>query len=1163
MSKQTLRTKMWRGAAFEALSGLLIVSSVAAAADNGSSAEIADRRVRNAIFGDAFLAENVQGVRRRVAGMSAADRFAFLRQWILPESAGEASHGFRIGGEFTQTQPAPILERRTEAANAGQGAELVSPVYDLLDVARELGKLEVLRSQVEAIPDFADEDQQRAKLALLILIHLERRDRDAAAEIMDQFYSLAVAATPRGIADLWPQTLVVHRAASREGGRELIGDLLGLLYQRHAMRMDPNGIEFWHTHIAAWMARHQHLVTGNAAESFEAPDDLQDWVPVVRARARSRGVGHALARWRRNGAGEVHHLYGHQEEYLFYRSPLRGNFDITSEIGAYGSTQVLAAGTFCGPVSDGGLLEVGAFRRGVAGREPIDPPLGKFDAWVQYRASFRDGVCTVYLNGRPVRTIPLPEHYDPWFGVRSWWRNGGRFRNVVIGGEPEVPEEVVLSAPPDLAAWLPYHEESIGYPGARWQHVADPESTGWIVGRRGANLAGAFSESLLTYQRPLIEDGSIEYEFFYQPGEFEVCPAMDRLAFLLRPDGVRLHWITNAPFDSTDLSPDNVMDEPQNRRGPAALPLKPAAWNRLRLNMTGRTLSLTLNGQLIYQRELEAANRRTFGLFHYAGDSEVRVRNVVMRGDWPRSVPAASEQELADPLVVSLDAGLPRLKSVFKHDFVQDGLDAEYFQVRASPGAAQVSQRPDGLHVVRPATGAWASAEVAARFIARGDFDLVAEFDQFETSGDKDACIVLVARLADEPLHHCRALRNRIPALRQVFQTSLSSVDRNGKRNYVTKQFACEATSGRLRVARRGNEVFYLFAEADSPTFRLFGKEVVSTADTLPAGIDVSAIANGTATVSAVWKNLRIAAEELLLLPDPSAKPKNLLFVMNVDGTGLNQLTPELPEFPTHGSPDWSPDGKRIAFDAWTGTADSSHLFLVNADGSGLKDLGVGVMPTFSPDGRRLAFTWSSQGIAVMDIDGANREVLSEEGWGAQWSPDGKWIAYESRQNINGQSVSNITIIDVKTRRKRLLLEGDHASRYSQVFWNMEWSPDSRRLAFKGNLRVPVTGAASEMALTAVQGSTRGFQVLTLAQVQTDFSWHPDGRRILLSMNSAAHGGNRLFVCDVPTGEISLLPNQPLDQHNTSGVWSPDGKRIVFSSQRSPKPLVWRPNEAK
>ena len=70
--------------------------------------------------------------------------------------------------------------------------------------------------------------------------------------------------------------------------------------------------------------------------------------------------------------------------------------------------------------------------------------------------------------------------------------------------------------------------------------------------------AGDLSLSgLLRYQRPLMEDGSIEYEFFYDPDHFETHPALDRLAFILDPSGIREHWIGDGRYDRTDLAPDN------------------------------------------------------------------------------------------------------------------------------------------------------------------------------------------------------------------------------------------------------------------------------------------------------------------------------------------------------------------------------------------------------------------------------------------------------------------------------------------------------------------------------------------------------------------------------------------------------------------------------
>ena len=69
--------------------------------------------------------------------------------------------------------------------------------------------------------------------------------------------------------------------------------------------------------------------------------------------------------------------------------------------------------------------------------------------------------------------------------------------------------------------------------------------------------AGTNPQSLLRYQRPLLEGESISYDFFYDPGEAEVHPSLGRVAFLIEPNGVRVHWITDGTNDFG--SADNVV----------------------------------------------------------------------------------------------------------------------------------------------------------------------------------------------------------------------------------------------------------------------------------------------------------------------------------------------------------------------------------------------------------------------------------------------------------------------------------------------------------------------------------------------------------------------------------------------------------------------------
>ena len=84
--------------------------------------------------------------------------------------------------------------------------------------------------------------------------------------------------------------------------------------------------------------------------------------------------------------------------------------------------------------------------------------------------------------------------------------------------------------------------------------------------------------SRLAYFRPLRSGETLRYEFFYRAGETMVHPSLGRLAFLLEPEGVRLHWMTDdGGTDWTGLAADNAFDEPANRRGDKPLSLKPDA----------------------------------------------------------------------------------------------------------------------------------------------------------------------------------------------------------------------------------------------------------------------------------------------------------------------------------------------------------------------------------------------------------------------------------------------------------------------------------------------------------------------------------------------------------------------------------------------------------
>jgi TolB protein len=254
--------------------------------------------------------------------------------------------------------------------------------------------------------------------------------------------------------------------------------------------------------------------------------------------------------------------------------------------------------------------------------------------------------------------------------------------------------------------------------------------------------------------------------------------------------------------------------------------------------------------------------------------------------------------------------------------------------------------------------------------------------------------------------------------------------------------------------------------------------------------------------------------------------------VVNADGTGWKKLF-GIEGFPSLGSPAVSPDGKWIALDGHgpkKGLSEQSML-ITDFAGGNLRNLGLGMMPTWSKDGSQLSF--SRDGIQVINADGTNARSLTN-GWGAQWSPDGKRIAYYS-----GLQIMTVDVATEKTTTVYNAKEGQ----YSQIYWNMTWSPDSQRICFKG---LKVDGS-EEIATVSVDPENPQLKVhYSGKNISTDFAWHPDGNRIVFFMHCPERAITQLYELNPNTADPpQLLKGQDPATTNTSPCWTPDGKQLI------------------
>lgn len=121
------------------------------------------------------------------------------------------------------------------------------------------------------------------------------------------------------------------------------------------------------------------------------------------------------------------------------------------------------------------------------------------------------------------------------------------------------------------------------------------------------------------------------------------------------------------------------------------------------------------------------------------------------------------------------------------------------------------------------------------------------------------------------------------------------------------------------------------------------------------------------------------------------------IWIMKPDGSNVRRLAPlERGVFAV----DWSPAGGRLAFGSagWFG-----DIWVMSTSGRNLHKLAPGGRPDFSPDGRRVAYERDG-GIWVVTVSSHLQVWVTGAGGNPAWSPDGRRFAFVRGDWVNGAS---------------------------------------------------------------------------------------------------------------------------------------------------------------
>jgi dipeptidyl aminopeptidase/acylaminoacyl peptidase len=291
-----------------------------------------------------------------------------------------------------------------------------------------------------------------------------------------------------------------------------------------------------------------------------------------------------------------------------------------------------------------------------------------------------------------------------------------------------------------------------------------------------------------------------------------------------------------------------------------------------------------------------------------------------------------------------------------------------------------------------------------------------------------------------------------------------------------------------------------------------------------------------------------------------------------------------------------SPDGKRVLYTVNEPlmTAEKSEyltqIWMASADGSDAYQMTFGekssTNPDWSPDGRWIAFTSSRSGknnLYLMRSAGGESEMITDVKSGVggfAWAPDGKSIAFtmtdpptpDEEKNNKGKDDSRWIEENVKMNHlyvisivKEGAKDGEGKREPRQLTkgaftvgsglgggGGFDWSPDGKSIVYT-HTKSPKADdwtSANVSVVDVASGEIKAIAATAAAEMQPAYS--PDGKWIALTISDAPPTWafqNRIHVIPAGGGAPKPLALTFDEQPNLIG-WAADGNRIYFNETR-------------
>ncbi len=258
------------------------------------------------------------------------------------------------------------------------------------------------------------------------------------------------------------------------------------------------------------------------------------------------------------------------------------------------------------------------------------------------------------------------------------------------------------------------------------------------------------------------------------------------------------------------------------------------------------------------------------------------------------------------------------------------------------------------------------------------------------------------------------------------------------------------------------------------------------------------------------------------------------------------------------GEPQISPDGRDVAYTVGATDMDTNRIAhniwgVSTSPGSQPRQLtqsGHDTRPQWSPDGKSIAFLSSREGppqVYVMRAQGGNAKKITSLSTGAdneKWSPDGRWLAFTSSVFPDcADDACNRARDDAAEKSKVKARVYDHLLYRHWVHWNDGKRSHLFLVAANGGAPRDVTPRADYDVPPDERGDAN------------DFAFSPDSKELCFTAVTdrpeAISTNGDLFVVSTSGGEAKRITSNPgFDGHP---AYSPDGRFIAYHSQKTPE----------